>query len=356
MPRRDRCRRIARRSVTIASLAVATIAPGCSPQDQASTDPIAYLRQAVREYPIVLLAEGGHQARQPHELLRRALADKTILNTIDVVIVEFAAARQQGVLDAYIGGADVPFDTLSRIWRDTWQSPIGPWDSPLYRELLDVIRSANRSLAPAKRVRVLAGDPPIDWDAIQTRDDFERSRMPRDPYVATLATEQAFRLGKKVLVIFGGAHLPKVQVGPDGDLRNSITSYILKQHPHGATAIEFLDPENLRIADRLDELVPQRVYRTDRHWVGGINAELLFPGVYSRVTDTATSEQTWQEVPLYTGYVVKDLFDALIYIGPASAWDVVPAAFDEARDAAYLVELNRRSLLRFGRPFDSGER
>jgi hypothetical protein len=316
-------------------------------------DPVEYIRRALQEFPIVCLAEGGHQARAPHELLRRVLGDATILGAVDVIIVEFAAARHQAVLDAYIRGEDVPFATLSRVWRDTGQSPMGPWDSPLYHELLQVVRSGNRSLSPTERVRVIAGDPPIDWDNITTREDFEASRVPRDPYVAELAIEQAFHLGKRVLIIFGGAHLPKVPLGPD-DPRNSLTHRILSRHPDAVRAIGFLSPENLGIEDRVDELVKGTVYSTDRHWVGEIDARRVFPEIYSLVEDAESGERSWQKVELYSGHVVRDLFDALIYIGPSSEWGSVPASFDPKRDAAYLAELDRRSRIRFGRPMRPG--
>lgn len=316
-------------------------------------DPIDYIRRSLQEYPIVCLAEGGHQAKEPHQFLQRLLGDKAIQKTVDVVIVEFAATKHQSVLDAYIGGEDVPFSELSRVWRDTGQSPHAPWDSPLYYDLLKVIREGNLALSPGERVRVVAGDPPIDWTKIRTGEDYRKSRIPRDPFVASLAIEQAFHLGKKVLIIFGGAHLPRVPVGPEDDLRNSLTYYVLKEHPDAVRVISFLDPENLEIDSRIDELSENHIYETAGHWTGNINAELVFPEIYSLVTDEKTGRQSWQSIPLYSGYLVKDLFDALLYIGPSRDWSYVPGSFDQKRDQEYLNELNRRSLLRFGRPLNS---
>jgi len=314
---------------------------------------ISYIRHCLQEYPIVCLSEGGHQAREPHQFLRRILGDVTILRTVDVVIVEFANARHQGVLDAYIRGDDVPFSELSKVWRDTSQSPHAPWDSPLYHELLTTIRKGNLGIPADERVRVLAGDPPIDWEIIKTTEDFNRSRIPRDPFVAGLAMEQAFRLGKRILIIYGGAHLSKVPVGSEDDLRNSLTWRILKKHPGKVISIGFLIPENLRVENRIEDLESNRVYPTSDHWVGEIDAELFFPEIYSLVGDETTGRQSWQRVPLYSGYLVRDLFDALVYLGPSREWEHVPAAFDPERDKEYLNELNRRSLARFGRPYVS---
>jgi hypothetical protein len=331
------------------------IGAGDAAVEDSPADPIDYIRHSLQAYPIVCLGEGGHQAKEPHQFLRRILSDESILKTVDVVIVEFAATRHQSVLDAYIRGEDVPFSELSKVWRDTGQSPHAPWDSPLYHELLKTIREGNLTLSPDERVRVVAGDPPIDWERIKTKEEYSKSRIPRDPFVASLAMEQAFHLGKRVLIIFGGAHLPRVPVGPEDDLRNSLTCRVLKEHPDAVKVISFLNPENLGIYDRIDELVQNKIYVTTDHWAGAINAELVFPEIYSLVTDAKTGHQSWQNIPLYSGYLVRDLFDALLYIGPSSDWSQVPGSYDQERDEKYLKELNRRSLVRFGRPLDSGQ-
>lgn len=321
--------------------------------DDRPVDALEYIRRSVHRFPIVALAEGAHAAREPHLFLRRVLGDSAVLAAVDVIILEFAAGRQQSVLDAYIRGDTVPFDALSRVWRDTQQSPVGPWDSPLYPALLEVIRDANLRLPPDQRVRVLAGDPPIDWELIRARDDYRAAATPRDPYVAAMAIEQAFGQGRHVLIIFGGVHLPKATMAP-GDPRNSITSRIRESHPDGVRAIEFLKPEDLGVADRIAELREGTAYPTDRHWVGDLDAGLFFPMVYAPVTDPATGQQEMRELRLYSGRTVRELFDALVYIGPARTWEGVGPSFDPQRDAAYLAELNRRSMLRFGRPFDAG--
>jgi len=157
------------------------------------------------------------------------------------------------------------------------------------------------------------------------------------------------------LIIFGDGHLPKVTVGQADDLRNSFTSLILKEHPASLKAIGFLIPENLGIEDSINVLVNNRIYLTDQHWVGDMNAELIFPEIYSLITDEDTGEQSWQQVPLYSGSQVRDLFDALIYIGPSSEWEYIPGTFDEIQDKEYLEELNRRSQIRFGNSLDSEE-
>jgi len=317
------------------------------------TDAIRYIANLISEYPIVCLGEGGHQARKPHEFLRALLSDPDVLRELDVVIVEFATSRYQRVLDDFIMGRDVPYDELCRVWRDTSTSPIAPWNSPLYFELLKLIRDNNRSLAANKRIRVLAGDPPIEWEKIRNRRDFEDASTSRNDYASELAMEQAFTLNKKVLIIYGGAHLPKASVGAKDDPRNSISYRIQLEHRGLLQVIEFLQPEDLGVEDRMNELEEGMIYVTKDHWIGEIDARRFFPETYTIVTDSETGEKRWEKGVLYRGLPVKELFDALIYIGPSSEWGIVGDSPEIYQDEEYWTELNRRSMIRFGRSMDS---
>ncbi len=325
---------------------------GCGPlrgQDAASTageDALEHIRWAVDRYPVVLLGEGNHGAAEPHALLRRILGDDQVLDRIDVIVVEFACATFQDVLDRFIRGEEVPRDVLSAVWRNTSTSPVAPWESPLYEALLKEVRDANRGRPDEGKVRVVAGDPPIDWPSIRTGADYSRAIRPRDPYAASVVLDEV-RRGNRVLVVYGGHHLQRLPLGP-GDSRNPMTSYILPDLPESVWAVEFLWPRALGIASRTGELVHGRAYRTATHWVGSVPASLQFAGTRSLVTDPRTGERSWQEVPLYEGRAMRELYDALIYIGSEDQWTVVPPELDPVRDAEYIAELERRRVLRFG--------
>jgi hypothetical protein len=215
-------------------------------------DPVQYIVQALGKHSIICIGEGDHAVVDSHEIIRQIISDKNIQNILDVIIVEFATKRYQAVLDDFIQGKEVDFRELAKVWRDTSTSPITPWDSPIYYELLKKVRENNRSLSPDKKIRILAGDPLIKWEEIQNRDDFRKFRMPRNQYVSELAIEQTFQLNKKVMIIYGGIHLARINVGPEGDPRNPITYRIQLKHPDSVKYIEFMKPEDLHITERLN--------------------------------------------------------------------------------------------------------
>jgi hypothetical protein len=75
--------------------------------------------------------------------------------TVDVIVVEFANAHRQEVLDRYITGEPVSRADLVRIWRDTGYET---WDSPIYEAFLTAVREANAALPAEQKIRVIAGD------------------------------------------------------------------------------------------------------------------------------------------------------------------------------------------------------
>ena len=81
--------------------------------------------------------------------------------------MELRSARYQETMDAFVNGAEVLYETLRRVWMDTTQ-PDAIWDSPIYEEFFRAVREVNSRLPRERRLRVLLGDPPIDWDVVKT--------------------------------------------------------------------------------------------------------------------------------------------------------------------------------------------
>ena len=129
------------------------------------------------------------------------------------VVIEDGNALYQARLDRYIAGGDVPISELQAVWRNTTQP--GRADMTWHRQLLEAIRRVNQGLAPAQGVRVLAGDPPIDWSRMRTAADVAPFMESRDTHFASVVIDRkspAPRLGTMTTALAPLATVPLTTV------------------------------------------------------------------------------------------------------------------------------------------------
>lgn len=124
---------------------------------------------------------------------------------VNDVVVECGNSLYQPILDRYIAGDDVPLDQARKVWRNTTQPMC--WISGFYEELFPLIRRINQKVPQEKRIRVLAGDPPIEWGKVKTREDFWQFLTQRDSSIASVMEKEVLSKHHKALMLFGAAHL-----------------------------------------------------------------------------------------------------------------------------------------------------
>jgi outer membrane protein OmpA-like peptidoglycan-associated protein len=132
---------------------------------------------------------------------------------VDDIVVEFGNARHQQLADRYIAGEAVPRDELKQIWENT-TIVTGIWAAPVYEGILADVRALNASLPPSRRVRVLLGDPPIDWATVRGPADEDMNDW-RDAHFAWLVEEQVTKRGRRAFLWIGGAHLTRKVMLPE---------------------------------------------------------------------------------------------------------------------------------------------
>lgn len=168
-------------------------------------DAISGILAAFDTHSVVALDEGSHNNEQAHAFRLALIRDPRFAAIVNDIVVEFGAAQNQGVIDRFVNGEDVPDQELRKVWQDTTQiSPI--WEVPIYEEFYRAVRAVNLSLPKDKRLRVLLGDPPIDWDRYKSI-DFSR----RDSHPAELIQKEVLAKNRRALVIYGGGHFLRRQ-------------------------------------------------------------------------------------------------------------------------------------------------
>ena len=194
----------------LASLSLAAAAFGQPPATQLEPatplDPIAGILGAFESHDVVAMSGGAaHGHQQGHELIVRLLADPQLGRKIDDVVVEWGNGLYQDVIDRYTAGEDVSHTELKQVWQNTTHEVM--WDPPIYEEFFRAVRLINASLPREEHLRVLLGDPPMDWAEIRQEGDREPFFAQRDSFPASLTMDEVIAKKRRALVIYGGLHL-----------------------------------------------------------------------------------------------------------------------------------------------------
>jgi hypothetical protein len=313
--------RIALRVAVIVSVLFAT-ASGQSVQphqtSSGSVDAIKGIVSALHEHPVVLLGE-DHWLLQAGDFYIALLRDPGFQEAAQDIVVEFASRSNQALLDRYIGGEDISFSEVEHIWRDT--TKVASWESPIYANWLATIRQVNKNLPSSRRIRVLAGDTPIDWNHIHTHSEWAALGDNNASFAEVIASEV---LAKRhhALVVLGAGHVKKASSNGEGA---DTTARIDSRFP-GSTFVVLLDYWGLVTPDAQKKIDSQ---------------DQTTPAFY------ALKDTTLGAVPDRSGVPLTKQADALLYLGPPTRFTMAfPGPGSLEPD--YLEEVDRRSMIEWG--------
>ena len=154
------------------------------------TDAVPVILNAFDRYPIVALGD-LHGCEEFWDFVTLLVQTPEFPNKLNDVVVEFGNALYQDVCDRYIAGEDVPPSEVQRIWRNTTQ--FIALDSPVYEQFFVTARDINKKLPVEKRLRVLLGDPPLDWSIApdsKLKLEWGRAMFRRDSHFAGVVEKE----------------------------------------------------------------------------------------------------------------------------------------------------------------------
>lgn len=179
------------------------------PRPAVPEDPIALIVEALRTHSVVAFSDPhGHPELETFEL--SVVRDPRVRPVIDDIVVENGNARFQAVMDRYISGEPVPYEELHHVWHDTTQTEnIGPRDGSV-PQLYRIVRDLNaRATPPLRRLRILLGDPPVDWSVVRTAQDHRKWIEQRDIHAAAVVEREVLAKHHHALVLYGQGHLQR---------------------------------------------------------------------------------------------------------------------------------------------------
>jgi len=302
---------------------------------------VTALLHAFGRFRIVALGE-AHPLQDEHEFILDLIRDPAFPEMATDIVVEFGNARYQDLVDKYVSGANVSLDELKVTWQNTTQ-PMA-WDADCYPTFFTAVREVNQRLPPAKRLRVVLADPPIDWDAVHSLDDYFGWLLQRETSIGQVTIREVLeKPNRRALMIFGSLHL--IRQSSSNPFPNA-TGQIEQRYPGSV----FVVVPHLGFGRRNDELEPRleswnknSLALVRNTWLGRLDPNLVIP-VFIIGPDG-------NPVNPFEGMQLEDVIDGYLYVGrksDLSKSNVYPYIY---RDA-YWDELNRRNTILFGSPLD----
>ena len=328
-------------AVVFAAMAYSFLAgSGRTPRASVAVEPISAIITAFNSHSIVALDEGNHGNEQGHAFRLSLIRDPRFAAFVNDIVVEFGDARYQDLMDRFVRGESIPDTALRQVWQNTTQ-PTSVWDAPIYEEFFRAVRTVNLSLPPEHQLRVLLGDPPIDWDSLPKSEDF----LARNSYPVDLIRKEVLAKKRRALVIYGGMHF-------------------LRENPYFDKS-EVKDPG---IVNRLENQDETKVFTIWTDTLGGdikaIQPEVeLWPqpsltmlsgtvlgaqdfAFYYPYETSQTKDGKTSFIMPRQGLHMENEFDALLYLGPTSTITYSEPSAELCADPAYVtMRIQRLSFM-----------
>jgi hypothetical protein len=323
-------------SLVILVLATSAVAQSTNiPQKQTPADTVSQrLLAAFEKHPLVALGE-WHDSQQDRELRMNLLRQEGLADKVQNIVVECGNSLYQETLDRYVEGESVPHEEIEKVWRDTTQSPVAGTDFSACQSVIDQARSINRNRTAGKKLRVLAGDPPIDWAKVKTAQDLMPFLQSRDSVAATITEREVLAKHQHALLLYGAGHIWRKNAAIAA---SNLATILDKDHPGQLFTVVRLSGRYPETA-KLEKLISTQ----DR--------PVFLDLKTSPVGALDANEFIGRDIPVKLfpqGLGTGEVVDACVYSGTAPDTAVAPMTSSES-DPAWDAEQNRRRALAPGR-------
>jgi hypothetical protein len=313
-----------------------------APRRAIPVEPIPAIVDAFRDHAVVALGD-AHGNLQAQAFLKTLIRDPRFSATVDDIVIEFGNARYQNVVDRFVRGDRVPPDSLAQVWQNTTIANEIPVDA----EFFDVVRTVNATLPRGRQLRVLLGDPPIDWSVVRDRADHYRWLALRDSYPAALIQVEVLAKQRRALLVYGQLHFQRQNMMSNFDMHDwrmqTIVSLLERATSAKVFTIWNLDDQLAAVqpdasswrAPSLAILRGTTLGAADMSVFTPMRARFTFQGE----TPVQVPRDQWRSLR------AEDQLDAVLYLGPRSEMRQAPLSATFCADPRYIEERLRRIAL-----------
>ena len=310
-------------------------------------DPVAAILDAFQTYPLVGFPAGHPHGNELMALLHRLVRHPRFAEEVNDIVVEFGSSRYQDLMDRYIGGEDVPDTTIRRAWLDAVQAGTA-LDNDNTAAFFRMVRDVNAALPPSRRIRVLLGDPPMDWDNIRSPADYRKWVVQRDSYPADLVRREVLTRNRRALLVYAPGHLLRKEILTNYDMSNwqaqTIVSLLERDGHTKVLTMRISGPVTRWQADTASWPAPTFTFlrgtllgAPDFDDYENVSQRYVIRGVDDFVP---LPREQWAKLRM------EDEYDAILFMGPESAQTKAPISPALCADPAYIkMRLERIALV-----------
>ena len=292
------------------------------PQSSRSAMPLEPVSAIVEQFKShTLVALGDNEAGvQGSDFRIKLVRDPRFAAVVNDIVVEFGNSRYQDLVDRFTRGEEVLPESLRHVWQDTTQVEY-TWDLPIYEQFFHAVRDVNSSLPGPRKLRVLLGDPPIEWEKIHSLDDL-KPWLNRDSFAVEVVRREVIAKGRRALIIYGDQHLVRSATSAP----RSMVGGIVAQLERSGTRVFTIHTETRHDLSALQPDVES--------WPKPSLAILRDTTLGAAMTDSKDPRR------------IADQFDAVLYLGPPAEMTVSKPSRALCDDHAYLdMRLGRLALI-----------
>jgi hypothetical protein len=185
------------------------------PKPAKPTAAIPAILDAFRSHSIVALSD-AHGNEQAATFLKALVRDPGFPGLVNDIVWESGNARYQDLVDRFMRGESVPLELLRPVWQNTTVAN----EIPVDEEFFNVVRAVNASQPRERQIRVLLGDPPIDWNVVHDRADHLKWLAMRDSHPAALVQLEVLAKQRRVLLVYGHLHFQRKNIYSNLDMQD----------------------------------------------------------------------------------------------------------------------------------------
>jgi len=329
-------------------------------------DPIDFVNNALSKNDLIVFDDALHSAYEPFVFYNQLISSKSLSGKINFIFLEAINTTAQPAIDRFLNSKTKDSTILIKAFQDDY-SGMG-WRYQTYLDLFSKVWEHNQVVPDFLKIKVIAVNPPIYWEAIHTWKDYElfqNTLKSRDyfMYLEILNNMDGFTSGKKGIFLTNTRHAYKNIRNSKGKLYWNTTTFFDQWNPgkvysiriHNVTlSIDSVkDTAKRKSTDGLSEMVYNWIKMDNGDWDSAFalndNKPVAVPFKNTKFGSTTYVGNHMLNVAPKTR--MYDAYDALIFLAPMTNLHF-SAEFNYIYTPEFKPELERRLRLLKGNDFE----